>query len=187
LPFNEYRRGLTQVGSAVAVALYGNNTDLTSTVKVLTGASLTITGKWFAPSETTILWDGTHLDTANVGSTGSFSQTVTAPATDVGTHTITISNEDTEFIIMIEVSPTPTSPDSDTSPSTTPTPSPSPSPAPTPTPSPSLSPTPSPQPTSTPEFQPTEDLQIFTYVIAGAVAFVLISVVGFILRKTWRH
>ena len=184
-PFNEYRRGLTQVGSAVAVALYGNNTDLTLTVKVVTGTSLTVAGKWFTPGDTIILWDGTYLDTATVGSAGNFSQTVTVPATDVGTHTITLSNGDIEFLVMIEVSPTTVSPDSDTSPSTTTRPSPTPTPTPSPSPAPSL--TPSPQPTSTPELQPTEDLPVPPYVIVAAVAFALISAAAFILKKSWYH
>lgn len=60
-PFNEYRRGLTQVGSAVAAGLYGNNTDLTSTAKVVTGTSLTVIGKWFAPGNAAMWRPCEHL------------------------------------------------------------------------------------------------------------------------------
>jgi hypothetical protein len=46
-PFNEFRRGLAQVGSAVASGLYGNNTDLTVAVKVETDTSLKLICKWY--------------------------------------------------------------------------------------------------------------------------------------------
>jgi hypothetical protein len=179
-PFNEYRRGLTQVGSAAASGLYGNNTDLTATVTVAAGTSLAIVGKWFASGNAEILWDGTYLDTATVDNSGYFSKIVTVPTADAGTHTITVSNGNTQFLVTIEVSPVPVPADSDTSPTTMPSPTPSPSPTPTPSPSP----TPSPQPTPTPEPQPPEKAQISPYAIAAAIALALISAVAFILKKT---
>jgi hypothetical protein len=183
-PFKEYRRGLTQVGSAAASGLYGNNTDLTATVTVAAGTSLAIVGKWFAAGNAEILWDGTYLDTATVDNSGYFSKIVTVPTADAGTHTITVSNGNTQFLVTIEVSPVPVPADSDTSPTTTPSPTPSPSPTPTPSPSPTPSPTPSPQPTPTPEPQPPEKAQISPYAIAVAIALALISAVAFILKKT---
>jgi len=182
-PFNEYRRGLTQVGSEVAVGLYGNNTDLTATVTVAKGTTLAIVGKWFASGNAEILWDGIYLDTATVDSAGYFSKIVTVPAADVGAHTITVSNGNAQFLVTVEVSPSPVPSDSDPSP--TATPSPTPSPSPTLSPSPTPSPTPSPQPTPTPEPQPPEDTQISPYAIAVAVALGLIGAVAFILKKTW--
>ena len=192
-PFNEFRRGLTQIGSAVATGLYGNNTDLTSTMKAAVGASLTVVGKWFAAGNAIILWDGTYLDTVIVDSAGYFNKTFTVPDTNPETHTITISNGNTEFIVKVTVASTPASPDPEASPSLSPSPSPQPSPTPSSTPSPSPSPvpsptpilTPAPQPTSTPEPQPPEDFRTFLYVIGGAFAFILSGVVVFVLRKKW--
>jgi C1A family cysteine protease len=185
-PFNEFRRGLAQVGSAVASGLYGNNTDLTATVTVETGASLTLIGKWYTPGSAVILWDGTYLDAATVDSAGYFNETVTVPAVDAGAHTITISNGNAEFLVTVTVSPAPSSSDSDISPSVIATPSPSPSPTPSPTPSPAPTPTPSPSPTAipTPVPQPPENLWIFPYVLAVAAVFSLIGAVAYMLRKS---
>jgi hypothetical protein len=186
-PFNEFRRGLTQVGNAVASGLYGNNTDLTSAVEVVTGNLLTVSGEWFTIGDAVILWDGSYLDTATIDSNGYFSETVTVPTADAGAHTITISNGNAQFIVTLTVSPTPSEPDEQ--PTTNPTPSPSPSPSPLPNPSPSPAPTstpsppPEPQPTQTPEPQPPEDLRIPPYVIAVVGASALIGAVLFLLRK----
>jgi hypothetical protein len=184
VPFKEYRRGLTQVGSAAASGLYGNNTDLTAEVTVATGTSLVIVGKWFASGNAEILWDGTYLDTATVDSTGYFSKIVTVPTADAGAHMITVSNGNTQFLVTVEISPVPVPADSDTSPTTTPSPTTSPSPTPSPSPSPTPSPTSSPQITPTPEPQPPEKSQISPYAIAVAIALALISAVAFILKKT---
>ncbi len=189
--FNEFRRGLTQVGSAFATGLYGNNSDLTSTVKVAADTSLTVSGKWFVDGDAIILWDGTYVDTAVVDNSGYFSKTFTVPDTDPETHMITISNGNTDFIVTVTVLPTPASPDPEASPSPRPspqdssTPSPTPSPSPSPFPSPTPTPTASPQPTPTSEPQPPEDQRMFLYVIAGAFAFLLSGVVAFVLKKRW--
>ena len=186
-PFNEFRRGLTQVGSAIASGLYGNNTDLTSTVEVLSGDLLTIAGSWFTTEDAIILWDGTYLDTATVDSNGYFSNTVTVPTAEAGEHTLTVENGNAQFMVTVTVSPTPS--EQDKPPTATPTPSPSPSPTPSPTPSPSPASTPTPstppaqQPPQTPEPQPPEGLHISPYVIAAAGAFALIGAVLFLLRK----
>ena len=191
VPFNEFRRGLTQVGNAVATGLYGNNSDLTSTVKVAAGTSLTVSGKWFVAGDAIILWDGTYVDTAVVDNSGYFSKAVTVPDTDPETHAITISNGNTEVIVKVTVLPTPASPEPEASPSpspspqASPTPPPAPSPSPSPLPSPTPTPTASPQPTPTSEPQPPEDRRMFLYVIAGAFAFLLSGVVAFVLKKRW--
>jgi hypothetical protein len=193
-PLNEFRRGLAQVGSAVASGLYGNNTDLTAAVTVETETALTLIGKWYIPGDAVILWDGTYLDTATVDSAGYFSKTVTVPVADAGAHALTVSNGNTEFLVTVTVSPspTPTPSEYDDQPTTTisPTPSPSPSPSPSPTPSsaptPTSSPSPSQQPTQTPEPQPPEDLRIPPYVIAVAGVFALIGVVVFLLKKRFQ-
>jgi hypothetical protein len=186
-PFSEFRRGLAQVGSAVASGLYGNNTDLTSVVEVSAGSSLTVVGKWFTLGDAVILWDGAYLDTATVDGTGYFSKTVTAPVADEGAHTITVSNGDAQFLVTVTVASAPSSPDPDDEPtpsaSPTPSPSPPPTPSPTPTPTPTPSPTSSPQPTPTPDPQPPEGFRIPTYVLAAAVALALIGAIALLLRK----
>jgi hypothetical protein len=182
--FKEYRRGLTQVGSAVATGLYGNSTDLTSAVKVEAGTSLTVIGKWFTPGNAVIMLDGTYLDTATVDGIGHFSRAVTVPAADAGTHTVTVSNGDAEFLVTVEVAPAPSSSDSDNPPSAGTNPTPSPSPTPAPTPSPTPSPAPSPQPTPTPEPQP-EDFQIPPYIIAATAILSIIGAVAFLVKKRW--
>ena len=190
-PFNEFRRGLAQVGNATASGLYGNNTDLTSAVEVSAGSSLTLVGKWFTPGDAVVLWDGAYLDIATVDGTGYFSKTVTAPAADEGAHTITVSNGDAQFLVTVTVPPEPSSPDPDdeptpsASPTPSPSPLPSPSPSPTPTPTPTPPPTSSPQPTQepTPDPQPPQHFRIPTYVLAAAVALALIGVVALLLRK----
>ena len=190
-PFNEFRRGLTQDGSAVATGLYGNNSDLTSTVEVAAGTSLTVSGEWFVAGDAIILWDGTYLDTAVVDTSGYFSKTFTVLDTDPETHTITISNGNTDFIVKVTVAPAQASPDPEASPTPSPspqaslTPAPTPSPSPSPLPSPTPTPIASPQPTPTSEPQPPEDHRMFVYVIAGGFAFLLSGVVAFVLKKRW--
>jgi C1A family cysteine protease len=189
-PFNEFRRGLTQVGGAVALGLFGNNTDLTSLTTFEAGASLTVVGRWFIPGSAVILWNGTYLDTATVDSTGHFTKTFTVPATDSEAQTtITISNGNTDFLVTVTVSPAPSSSDSDESPSTStnpsPSPTPTPSPSPTPSPAPTPVPSPSPQPTPTPEPQPPEDLPMLPYILAITAVLSLIVAVAFLLKKTW--
>jgi hypothetical protein len=167
--------------------LYGNNTDLTSAVKVEAGASLTVAGKWFAPGNVEILWDGTYLDAAKVDGAGYFSKAVTVPAADVGVHTVTVSNGNAQFLVTVTVSPAPSVSDSDDSQSTLSTPSPSPMLPPSPSPSPSTTPSPTtpPQPTPTPDPQPPKGLQLILYVLASVAAFVLAGAVIFVLRKKW--
>jgi hypothetical protein len=184
-PFNEYRRGLSQVDSAVAAGLYGNNTDLTAAVNVEAGTSLTVSGKWFTPSNAIILWDGTYLDTATVDSAGHFSKTVTVPTTDDGAHTIAVSNGNTQLVITVTVWSADVPSDPEPSPSASPSTSPPSSPSPVPTPTPMPTPSPSAQPTPTPEPQPPEDLPILPCTVAVTAIFSLIGAVAFILRKRW--
>jgi cyclophilin family peptidyl-prolyl cis-trans isomerase len=190
-PFNEFRRGLTQVGSAVTTGLYGNNSDLTSAVKVAEGTLFTVSGKWFAVGDAIILWDGTYLDTAVVDNSGYFSKSFTVPDSDPEAYIITISNGNTDFVVTVTVSLTPASPDPKVSPSPSPSPQASPTPSLTPSPNPSPFPIPTPtptaslQPTPTSEPQPPEDHRVFLYVIGGAFAFLLSGVVAFVLKKRW--
>ncbi|MCW4046761.1 MAG: PKD domain-containing protein [Candidatus Bathyarchaeota archaeon] len=106
-PFNEFRRGLAQVGSMIAAGLYGNTTDLTATVQVAAGHPLTVAGKWFAPGSLTLRWDDADLDVAVADESGFFNKTLTVPATSTGTHTIIVLDANAEFLVMVTVLPSP--------------------------------------------------------------------------------
>jgi hypothetical protein len=110
-PFNEFRRGLAQVGNAVAAGLYGNNTDLAASVQVAAGHPLTVVGKWFALGNVVFLWDGANLDNAVVDESGFFSKTLTIPAASSGSHTIKISDANAEFLFTITVLQSPVTSD----------------------------------------------------------------------------
>ena len=109
IPYSEWRRGLTRVGNAEAAGLYGNNTDLTSTVAVEVGQTLTVAGKWFNPGEVTLLWDGTtNAGTAVANATGDFSATLTVPATAGGRHNIVIRDGNVDFSVSVARMPSTT-------------------------------------------------------------------------------
>ena len=148
--FNEQYRGIKQVGNAIANGLYGNGTNLSSSVSVDSGSSVQISGEGFHPGIVYVRFDGTPVvDTVTasawqtaqiIGSTaasssGSFATYVTIPTADAGSHFLSIEDSQTRMIIIINVNGT-------LSPSPTPTPTPTPtstgSPSPTPSPSPLL-------------------------------------------------
>ena len=146
--FNQYWRGLKQVGNQVAYGLFGNGTSFTSTVKVNPGDSLLISGKWFHLGVVYVRFDGVAvvgtvtegewrnaqiIGTTTASSTGSFSTTVTIPTASGGEHYLAVEDSQTKIITKITVlgavipTPTPTS-------NPTPTPKPTPNPSlPTPT------------------------------------------------------
>jgi len=88
--YQEMRRGISQIGNSAATGLYGNNSDLTSTVLVQNGQSLTVTGNWFIPGTASLLWDTTSLGTAVIDGTGFFNTSVIVPVAAVGKHRLTI-------------------------------------------------------------------------------------------------
>ena len=101
-PYVEWRRGLTQVGDANAAGLYGDDTNLSSTVSVKSGQSLIVVGKWFNPGDVTFLWDGTTaMGAATADQTGTFDVTITVPATSGGPHNIAIIDESVVFMLTV--------------------------------------------------------------------------------------
>ena len=131
--YNQYARGLKRVGNQIANGLYGNGTNLTSTVNVKTSDSITISGKWFHPGVIYVRWDGVAvvgtvtgdqwLNAAIIGtsvanSVGSFDATATIPAASVGEHYVSVEDSQTKVIVKVSVSPA-------TLPTPTPTPLPS--------------------------------------------------------------
>jgi C1A family cysteine protease len=109
--FNEYRRGLTQVGSAVANGLYGNSTDLTALVRTASGHPLGVVGEWFVPGDVVFLWDGVNLDSAVADDLGFFSKTLTVPSTNLGTHTLRILDANAELQVTVTVLSSPVTSD----------------------------------------------------------------------------
>jgi hypothetical protein len=151
--FYECYRGIKQVGNQIANGLYGNGTDLSSSVSVYAGESIPISGEWFHPGIIYIRFDGVPVvatvtssawQTAEIigstdasSNTGSFSTYATIPTADAGNHFLAIEDSQTRLIIIIKVL------------ATTPTPTPAPTPSATPTPTAAPSPTPSPLPSPT--------------------------------------
>lgn len=162
VPFLEGQRGLSQIGSAVANGLYGNNTNLASTVTAKANQQLTISGRGFYPGNLAVLFDGTqNIGTFLVDDNGFFNLTATMPGTLAdGQHNIVLADKNAQFLVTINVAtpplptPTPPSPTPTISPTptvtTTRSPIASPTPAPTSTPKPSTNPTPTPTNQSTP-------------------------------------
>ncbi len=102
MPYTEWRRGINQVGSEEATGLFGNNTDLSSTVFVQNGQSLTVAGEWFNPGTATLTWDDSaSLGTAAIDATGSFTATVTAPTSAAGRHKLTVNDGASDFCLTL--------------------------------------------------------------------------------------
>ena len=118
--YNQYERGLKKVGNQTANGLYGNGTNLASTVNVAPGDSLTLTGKWFHPGDVVyVRWDGQAvvgtvtgnqwLNAAIIGSsianaTGYIQTTVSIPTASAGEHYLSIEDSQAKVIIKIYVS-----------------------------------------------------------------------------------
>lgn len=106
LPYCEWRRGLTRVGAAVATGLYGNNSNLSSTVQVNGGQSLLIEGKWFKPGNVTAMWDHfSNMGSTTANATGFFNVNVTIPTALAGPHNITINDGNAKLIITLTYLP----------------------------------------------------------------------------------
>lgn len=150
--YTQFARGLTQVGNRVAYTLFGNGTNLASSVDVRPGDSLYIAGKYFHPGVIYIKFDGAAAtgdsyvasqwtSSINVGSTtatqtGSFGIYVTVPTVYGGQHSVAVEDSQTSLVFGLKVTaPTPTQ-----SPTTSPTASPTNPPTinPTSTPRPNL-------------------------------------------------
>jgi hypothetical protein len=117
--YNEYARGLKTVANQTASGLYGNGTNLSSTVRVSPGNTLTISGKWFHPSDVVyIRWDGqsvvgtvtgdqwrtaTIIGQSIANSTGFFQATTTIPDADPGTHYVSVEDSQAKVIIQVSI------------------------------------------------------------------------------------
>lgn len=105
VPFKEFRRGLTQVGTETADGMYGNNTDFGTNLYIQNGDILPVSGQWFSSGNGTILWDNATLGIVNIDETGAFSTSLRVPQSNAGEHTLAIQDSATLFIINVTVSP----------------------------------------------------------------------------------
>jgi hypothetical protein len=175
----EFARGLQQVGSRVANALFGNGTDLSSSLTVRPGDSLFVSGKWFHPGVVYVRIDGAAvvgtvtsdqwrtaqiLSTTTASATGSFSTYATIPTVGGGIHYLSIEDSQSRIITKIYIS-------APILPTSTPTPRPSTNPTGNPTPTPIPTPNPSlPTPTIDVSCKSTNTVTGFKVQIGGALS-----------------
>lgn len=118
--YDQYARGLKQIGSLNANGLYGNNSNLASFFKVKTGETFTITGKWFNPNDVIYVlldseavtgtvtgnqWSSAiQIGQSTANSLGYFEATVTVPNDiDGGEHFLAIEDSQSKLIIRITI------------------------------------------------------------------------------------
>jgi hypothetical protein len=107
VPYTEWRRGLTQIANASATGVYGNNTDLGTTVFVQNNQSIAVVGTSFSPGNVSLLWDSiVNLGTATTDPTGFVNTTVLVPNTSAGEHTLTINDGISNFSVTLTRLPT---------------------------------------------------------------------------------
>ena len=115
--YNQYARGLKSIGNQTAYGLYGNNTNLVSTVKAKAGDTFTITGRWFHKGVIYVLLDSNKVmgtvppsqwvNAIQIGTTitndsGHFTVTVTIPKSiDGGEHYLAIEDSESKLIVKI--------------------------------------------------------------------------------------
>jgi hypothetical protein len=117
--YNQYSRGLKAVGTQIATGLYGNGTNLSSSVNVKIGDNLALSGRWFHPGVIYIRFDGSPivgtvtgdqwrnaqiLGTTIANSAGSFDVSVPIPTASTGKHYLSIEDSETRVIVSIYVS-----------------------------------------------------------------------------------
>ena len=101
IPYTEYRRGLTQIGTANAIGVYGNNTNLAASLFVQNSQYITLNGEGFSPGSIELLWDNvTSLGITTADSAGLFSLSVQVPDTSAGQHTILV-RDSTDFCVNL--------------------------------------------------------------------------------------
>jgi len=119
IDYNQYLRGIKRVGNQIASGLFGNGTNLASSVVVESGDTIALSGKWFHSNDVIyVKWDGvpvvgtvtseewlgiSPLNSTIASSLGSFETTVIIPEADPGEHYIAIEDSETRVIIKILV------------------------------------------------------------------------------------
>jgi hypothetical protein len=128
--YTQYARGLKQVGSKTTSTLFGSSTNFANyDLKVKSGDTITISGRYFHPGVIYVRWDGETAagtvtadqwrNAAIIGTTianaqGSFDVSITIPTSYNGDHWVSIEDSQTNFVIQLHVSdsapPQPTPP-----------------------------------------------------------------------------
>lgn len=106
VPFNEFRRGLNQVGNLITTNIFGNNTTFGTAILPQNGDNLTISGNWFSPGNATLFWDTVNLGNITITQTGTLSTNITVPTSAAGYHVLTIQDNAYNFSINIASQPT---------------------------------------------------------------------------------
>ncbi len=107
VPYTEWFRGLSQIGNVSAAGLFGNNTDLSTTLFVQNGQSLNVVGEWFNPGTVSLLWDNSiNAGTSTTDPTGFLNATIIVPTTAAGQHTLTINDGVSNFSVTLTRLPT---------------------------------------------------------------------------------
>ncbi len=107
VPFTEWRRGLLQVGNMTAQGLFGNRTNLATSLFVQNGDSVPFSGEWFYPGNVSLLWDNTtNMGTIPTDNNGFFNTTFIVPTTAAGQHMITINDGSSNFCVNLTRLPT---------------------------------------------------------------------------------
>ncbi len=102
IPYTQGRRGLIQVGNDEAVGLFGNNTDLASTVFVENGQFIGISGSWFSPEYASLVLDESlNLGSVSIDETGGFHANVQVPSITPGQHRLSINDGINSFCINL--------------------------------------------------------------------------------------
>jgi hypothetical protein len=106
VPYSEGRRGFGQIGNVNANGLFGNNTNLASTVFVQSGQSIAVSGSWFSPGVGSLFWDDNlNLGIAMIDETGFFNATVQIPTAIAGQHRLTINDNGNIFSVNLTCLP----------------------------------------------------------------------------------
>lgn len=107
VPYTQGRRGLNQISNNVATGLFGNNTDLASTIFVQNGQTIEVSGSWFSPGNASLVWDESiSLGTTSVDENGFFNANVQVPTTTSGKHRLSINDGTDSLCINITRLPT---------------------------------------------------------------------------------
>jgi parallel beta-helix repeat protein len=115
--YHQYLRGIKTVGDQTASGLFGNGTDLSNSVTVKVGETVTISGSWFhANSPIYIRWDSpsvvgtvtsdewrsaTIIGSSIASASGSFEANITIPPAEVGNHYIAIEDSQDRVILTV--------------------------------------------------------------------------------------
>ncbi len=114
--YNEYLRGLKTIGNKTANGLYGNGTNLVSSIRAMVGETISLSGKWFHPGIVYVRLDSSNvvgtltssqwLNANIIGSTatdsnGSFSTTAILPQNvEAGEHYLAVEDSQSARVIV---------------------------------------------------------------------------------------